>query len=97
MKELVGAAFDSLKHHMVESATLKLRDDELTNGGLVALMAGSTLGVWAVSGGIWYLSTKKKEETKPLNGDDEKIESAAGATGVSSLSIALSIPALFAH
>lgn len=92
---------DAPRHLLVEQAK---DDDSISNELFVGLMAGSCVSVWAVAGGIWYLSQKKKEEQKeegrPLVADENTEnaeESAGGAVGVSSLSVLLSIPALFAH
>lgn len=94
---------DAPRHMLVEQAAAHGRGDDLSDGMFVGLMAGSCVSVWAVSGGIYYLSQKKKQEQKtegqPLVATEEtaETETTGGAVGVSSLSVLLSIPALFAH
>jgi len=74
-------------------------NEDFGSTGYMGLMAGSCASVWAVGGAIWYFATKERDETqKPLVADDgENLENTSGAIGVSSLSVLLSIPALFAH
>lgn len=99
MKDIILWGANAGRHQLVEQAALLARDD-FNNAEYVGLMAGSAAGVWAVAGGIWYLSSQKKAEAeaKPLVEESpESAESSEGAVGVSSLSLLLSIPALFAH
>lgn len=89
-----------ISFHLIEQAPLDARDDSLSNANMLELMLGSCVGVWAVAGGIYHLSNKKRQEAeaKPLVQEAaEDSENMGGAVGITGLSFLMSIPALFAQ
>jgi len=87
--------------HLIEQALVKARSDDLSDLQFVGLMAGSSLGVFAVAGAISHFANRRQvpaeKEDEPLVSSTASPGGAEGAVGYSSLTVLLSIPALFAH
>jgi len=87
--------------HLIEQALVKVRGDDLSDSQFVGLMAASSLGVFAVAGAISHFANRRQvpaeKEDEPLVSSTATPATPEGAVGYSSLTVLLSIPALFAH